>query len=956
MNSALPRIIAIAAQHIARIFFVSLILAGTISGQASAQIIDDIILRSANGKIVVTIRMADPVQFLSHFPATKGQTLEIYFNVLRRNTAPDSWQGYEARTSPPSDLIPGFWVTARDMNTRPKLVVRFDRVLEFDVQSGKNNQTILIIISPKNLPPGMKDGLPELPEVESGVPESESLPQPAASTTPEKTDSKVARQAAELMIAGRDALLLFNYTSAVESFGKVLQLPANKYTADALEWTGVSNENAGLKDAAKKAYSQYLERYPGSIGADRVSRRLAGLTTPAVIAEQNAQSSSHEVPAAESLPAQASPFVTATPQHPAVVTVAAPTVQEIPGAASLPPSTHSVSAASVVPATGSVAQQTSGKVTATESASIPVVHAVPAPSVSSAAQFGQVPEIDRHASALMAAGKDALQKNDFGLAINSFNRLLQLPPNEYTQDAQELVGVAREQVGQKFKAKLEYELYLKTYPDGPGAARVKERLAKLSTAQPLQSAGRLEQPREKQGFQSITYGSMSMYYYHGASQTDTVTTNGNLQTPASLTIVDQSLLLTNINLGMRTHSDEYDDRLVFQDTFSKNFLAGRANDNRISAAYLDVKNKVNNYSARMGRQSPTGGGVTGRFDGVVAGYGFQPKWRINGMAGQLSDSQAGSKPVFYGASLDMGTFNEHWGSSVYFNKQTTDGITDRNAEGAEMRYFDSGNNAFATLDYDSYFSVVNTVMVQGTLTASPETTYNFLLDHRRTPSISSKNALNGATASSINALLLAGFSASDVKELAKARTAIANLAQIGVSRQLVEKWQLGGDIKVSNTTALASSGRDPANPVLCPLGTVSCPEGFQPAVAGTGNQWTLTSQLIGTSIFSHQDISVFSLAYTTGHTLKGVTLFGSNHSVIRDKLALDTSLRLYGQSDNLGGKETIVTPTVKLAYQMKDRLSMETEMGLERTVNTPATGSAVITSRKYYSMGVRGDF
>jgi len=865
------------------IFFTLLVLAGIFSNYASAQIIDDVVLNTVKGKVVITIRLAGPVQYLRHFPTQKGQMLEIYYNILSSDSARDQWQGYEARTSPPSDLIPSFTVTARDLNTQPKLVIQFSRAVEFSVRGGKSNRSILVVVQPENAPPGAKEELPELPEIEQEGPESGDIPPSAAATAPARQTKKANKQATALMLEGRDAMLLFDYAAAIAAFNKILQLPPNKYTADAQEWMGVANENIGRADEAKLAYEMYLKRYTRGAGATRVKDRLARLT--------------------------------AIQSTPAAQAITRPQAQESP-----------------------------------EAGNLPLSAATPIPSV------GQFKETDKQAAALMEKGRDALQLDDYGAAIKAFNQLLQLPPNQYTQDAQEWVGVSRERADQKFKAKLEYELYLKTYTSGKGVERVKERLAKLSAIQPVQTAGKPEQPKEKKGFQTVTYGNLSMYYYHGASQTDTITIAGNTPTPSRLTVVDQSLLLTNVSLGIRARNDVYDNRLVFQDSYSKNFLAGKTSNNRLNAAYYDLKNKVDDYSGRIGRQSPLGGGVIGRFDGATVGYGFLPKWRANGVAGRIADLSVGSKPVFYGASLDMGTFNNRWGGSVYTIKQTVDRITDRRAEGAEVRYFDANKNAFATLDYDSHFSVVNTALLQGTITGAPGTSYNFLLDHRRTPSISTRNALNGASVSSVNNLLQAGLTEADLKGLATARTAIANLAQIGVSRQIKEKWLLGGDLRVSSTTSMSASGRDPTNLILCPLGPTSCPEGFQPATTATGNAWTLTSQLIGNSIFSSLDVSVFSLGYTTSNTLRGVTFFVSNRSIVRDKWTADTSLRLYAQNDDLGGKETIVTPTLKLSYQAKERLSLETEIGLEKTDNTPATGQPVKTNRKYFSLGFRGDF
>ena len=63
--------------------------------------------------------------------------------------------------------------------------------------------------------------------------------------------------------------------------------------------------------------------------------------------------------------------------------------------------------------------------------------------------------------------------------VDALNKLLLLPPNDYTQDGQEWIGVARDRAGQDDKAKVEYDLYLRMYPEGPGAARVAQRMARF---------------------------------------------------------------------------------------------------------------------------------------------------------------------------------------------------------------------------------------------------------------------------------------------------------------------------------------------------------------------------------------------------------------------------------------------------------------------------------------------
>ena len=98
--------------------------------------------------------------------------------------------------------------------------------------------------------------------------------------------------------------------------------------------------------------------------------------------------------------------------------------------------------------------------------------------------------------AMLAQGKEALARQDYDSAIALLNRILNLPPNGASQEAQELIGQVREALGSNDRARAEYQLYLKLYPDGDGAARVRERLAALDLPEAQAVAGgRAPRPR-----------------------------------------------------------------------------------------------------------------------------------------------------------------------------------------------------------------------------------------------------------------------------------------------------------------------------------------------------------------------------------------------------------------------------------------------------------------------------
>jgi len=562
----------------------------------------------------------------------------------------------------------------------------------------------------------------------------------------------------------------------------------------------------------------------------------------------------------------------------------------------------------------------------------------------------QIKKANYDAAVMMVKGRDAILSGEMFAAIEAFNNVLKLPPNKYSPDAQCWIGIAREKSGQQTKAKFEYESYLKLYPDGAEILWVKKRLAKLNAIQPapplaVAQPGAVSEPAKK--LNTTEYGSLSMYYYHGASHTDTISTVGGVESPFSLTVTDQSSLISNLSATMRAYNEEYDNRLVFQDFFAANFLPGQQNTNRLNAAYWDVRNRNYNYSARIGRQSAMGGGVLGRFDGVTAGYGFLPDWRVNVVTGQLSEFVIGSKPVFYGASLDFG-IKEQLGGSMYAINQTVGGINDRKAVGGYLRYFEQGKTAMSMVDYDTQFRKLNMLTLQGTLNSKSGTDYNFLLDRRRTPLLSIRSSVNG-TAASVDTLLQNGWTIDDLLKLAKLRTAISNLGQFGVNKHINEKWLLGTDLMVSRTTGMSASG------TLNPDGTTGL-EGYVPAMPSTGNTWTISERVLGNDVVFSHDVSMCSVSYTKSNAMTSKTLLLNNHSFISELWTFDTTLRQDWQSDNIGGKQTVTSPMLKLGYRVKNNLTLEAEGGIELTKVTPAAMPASKISRKYYTLGFRWDF
>ncbi len=548
-------------------------------------------------------------------------------------------------------------------------------------------------------------------------------------------------------------------------------------------------------------------------------------------------------------------------------------------------------------------------------------------------------ENNQAAYKLMLAGRDALSAKNYPAAIDSFNKLLLLPPNQYSQDAQEWVGVSRERAGETAKAKAEYELYLKLYTTGPGVQAVKQRLAGL--AAPAASTQMGEAPVRKSEPRSFVQGGISSHYYYGKSNLDTTYSFNNTTTTSNYTFQDQSSLITSANAMARYVSDDYDNRIVVSDVNTKNFLTGQASQmdrNRLNTAYMEVKSRNADYSARLGRQSANGGGVLGRFDGVTAGYGSAQDLRTNIVAGQLVDFTNYTQPVFYGLSVDSGPM------SVYLINQTLEGVQDRRALGGEYRYFQGRQTAYAAIDYDVYFNALNWATFNGTMgVESTGTSFSFIADYRKSPSISIRNALNGAATTSIADLMMSVSSLEQLKQLALDRTAVSSFSQFGATQKLTANWQVGGDLKLSQITGMPASGTNTLQGILA-------------ATPDTGLEKTITAQLIGSNLYSDADITSFGANYiTSSYVQSAQTVFMYNRTSWDRDLFFDTSLNYYSQTDTSGGQMTRTMPDVRVTYQIAQTFSLDGDVGLELTKQSGSFQSSTNT-RLFGSVGFNWNF
>ena len=582
----------------------------------------------------------------------------------------------------------------------------------------------------------------------------------------------------------------------------------------------------------------------------------------------------------------------------------------------------------------------------------------PAPSSAELAALAQQPDdfapvplaqVESVGRELLEKSRLAIAANNAAGAIRQLNHLLDLPTNASSREALELMAMAREKNRELAKAKSEYELFLKLYPVGPDAERVKSRLAQLPTIiePPVQTtAGGL--PGKSAEPSWFITGGLSQYHYQGNSHIEILTPPppGLLTfNQQSLSLTDQNSLVTSADIMARHRSGSTDTRIVFRDTYTQNHLPNQANQGRLSAAYVEQSDPKAGYQYRVGRQSGTFGSI-GMFDGAYGAYQIAPEYRLSATAGEVAQYVAAPiKHTFWGGAMEKQAKTGAPGGTLYFVQQSADSYVDRQAVGLELRYFDSNMSGFATLDYDLAFRDLNLLMLQGNYRLAGGTSFFFLTDHRKSPMLQLVNALPAATSPAPNllpatnvaeALLNSGLSIADLRRWAADATATSHMLSAGVTHPLTPKWQIGADFGMNSMSSAAGAGSMPPQP-------------------SSGVSTTYNFQVIGSGIVMEGDTHVVNATLIDAPAYKGrnysLNLGGSWFDY---KLRIDLGLRGYQQLDkNSAATMRRISPTLRLSYKVWKDINLEAETGSERSQQTDAGGTHTDSQRKYLYMGYR---
>ncbi|MDE2405117.1 MAG: SPOR domain-containing protein [Sphingomonadales bacterium] len=591
-------------------------------------------------------------------------------------------------------------------------------------------------------------------------------------------------------------------------------------------------------------------------------------------------------------------------------------------------------------------------------------------------------EADRAETAqLTSDAEQAIKEGNLDRAVQLLANATAKPESDRTPRALELLALTHERKGQTAHAQAEYEDYLRRFPSGEAAERVRQRLASL--AAPADGTPQLRAAsgatRAATAWRWGARGSFSQFYYRDQSTTKALDATRSQVGPDVDNSVNLNQLVTSADVTVTGGNDRTQLQLRAAGSYSKSFGtpfnlvttnaagqvisrvgSGNSKDlESLTALYVDWTDRDLGVSARIGRQTRNSAGVLGRFDGGLVGWQASPKLRVNFVAGfpVLSSHQMEvlNKRPFYGVSVDFGRKRDTLQTSLYwFDQHVAGGFVDRRSVGIETRFLKKNFNAFALIDYDVKFKRLNLGLITLNYSFPDHSTISATADYRQSPLLTTSNALYGmfTTDPQPQAILdLRGlrpfFTDQQIYQLAKDRTLVSKSLTLAYSRPLTSKLQANVDFNLTDT------GGTPDTPATAGTGQVF----GQPAI---GKEYYYGAQLVGSGLLWSNDIYILSGRYADTHTTHVYTADINARVPLTRKFRLSPRLR-YGYRTNKfdAGNFRQFQPTLQANWYPFRHGEVEVEFGGNFTRENSYTGGSLTrTTESGYviTAGYRLDF
>ena len=511
---------------------------------------------------------------------------------------------------------------------------------------------------------------------------------------------------------------------------------------------------------------------------------------------------------------------------------------------------------------------------------------------------------DDQSSELMERARVAIAKGEYDRAIALYDSVIAMNSPQDTQLALEYQALAHQKARHFTLAKAGYQHYLEIYPEGSDSDRVRQRLAVMLTLE--QSSPKLKsslkRTREKSDPSWNTNGGVYQYYRFSNSVNDAGDSDQVL-----------NALSTDLQLSSRYRGKVYDlDVRIAAGQFSDFLDDGPGDSSRLSYLYFAGSNRETDRKIVLGRQRRNSGGVIGRFDGLSFENPLAKSYSLNFVAGFPVDSSKQTSIEtdrhFYGLNLDWQTWGDRLEVNVFAINQEVDRLTDRQAIGGQFSYFDNIDYLFGLIDYDIHFSELNAVMLNGRHRFENETNVSLSLNIRKSPYLSTRNALIGQQADSISDLIDTLFTEDEIEDLALDRTMESRTATVSVSHPLSDQYDINGSVTVTDISDTPTSG-----------GVTG--------IESSDASFYYSTELLGRSIFIDNDISIFGIRYSDLNNSTITSAYTNLRLPLWPEWRINPRFRVDFRENINGTDQWTYSPRVQVQYRPRRNMFFELETG-----------------------------
>ena len=535
---------------------------------------------------------------------------------------------------------------------------------------------------------------------------------------------------------------------------------------------------------------------------------------------------------------------------------------------------------------------------------------------------------------LLTQARKAMRARDYPTAVQILTKLQRQPEFPERADVQEMLGLARERSGEVAHAKAEYEEYLRQYPKGPAADRVRNRLRILRAASVGGPKGSLDTGGQADHGWKVSGGADQLY------RRDSYGTNFN--GPLYSTIV-QNAIFTDADVFIHRDGERFTTAartsLGYAQMFLPREIRGVENRVRITTAFLDLNDKLLGLRGRVGRQTTVSDGIFGTFDGASVSYRFAPSWSVRGTAGMPVDNAGDgfeSDRRFETVAVDFAPALSHWDTSLYVTQQRNDGLKDRQAVGAQVQYARQNATVFSYVDYDTAYRSLNALVLLGTLQLPARWQLTLDLERRNAPLLTTQNALFGQICCTTLDELQQAYNQQQIRDLARDRTPVLSTYSASALKQLGERFQAILDVFYTKLSDTPASG------------------GVEAFTGIGGNDLAYQVQLLGSSILRANDFNQVIVRYDKTPTYNTIGWQFISRYPLFGAWRIGPRMLFQRRSTDTGYTTIFYAPYGHLDYQRHGHI-LEIEAGAELGKN-PAGLEIGNTTRLFVSIGYRINF